>query len=177
MLAIVAVLVAIFILGGAYSNFMTKQITFHQYADLFENATSVDAFVPEEVDEDAFVAAYQVYRQKTLIGVIYVVSAAGRIGDLQIAYGIDIQTHKTTGVKVIAQSETPEYYNRIGAAFFNQFQNYSFDQLNMQIATVAGATDLLDRVSNRTRRRARTICPRLRFCHSECGRLNQQHRL
>jgi uncharacterized protein with FMN-binding domain len=139
-LIISAILVAIFVLGGFYSGYMTKQITFHQYADLFPNATSIEAFVPEAIDEDVFVGAYQAFEQKTLIGVVYIVLAAGRVGNLQIAYGIDVLTHQTTGVKVLEQSETPEYYNRIGSAFFNQFKDYSLDQLNMQIATVAGAT-------------------------------------
>jgi hypothetical protein len=139
-LAISAILVAIFVIGGFYSGYMTNRITFHQYADLFADATAVEAFAPETVDEDVFVAAYKVYEQKTLVGVVYVVSVAGRMGNLQIAYGIDVLTDQTTGVKVLDQKETPEYYGRIGSAFFNQFNAYSFDQLNMQIATVAGAT-------------------------------------
>lgn len=134
-------LVGLFAAGGVYSNYMTDRITFHQFSDLFPTATSFHAYTPETIaDEESFVAAYHALNKKDMIGVVYVVSAPGKVGNLSIAYGVDPASDKVTGVKVVSQNETPEYYSRISNAFFQQFANYSFDKLNMTISTVAGAT-------------------------------------
>lgn len=141
LLIFVAVLIALFALGGIYSNYMTDRITYHELSDLFPEATAFHAFVPETIaDEDTFVRAYHALNKQATIGVVYVVAAQGKMGNLEIAYGVNLDTDKVTGVKVLTQNETPEYYSRLSNAFYQQFANYSFDQLNMTISTVAGAT-------------------------------------
>jgi Na+-translocating ferredoxin:NAD+ oxidoreductase RnfG subunit len=141
LLIFVAVLIALFALGGVYSNYMTDRIIYHELSELFPEATAFHAFVPETIaDEESFVRAYHVFDKQTPIGVVYVVAAQGKMGKLEIAYGVNLDSDKVTGVKVLTQNETPAYYSRLSSAFYQQFQNYSFDQLNMTISTVAGAT-------------------------------------
>lgn len=142
LILIVSLLLALlFAAGGAYSNYMTDRITFHQFNDLFPTATAFHAYTPETIaDEETFVEAYHAMNKQTMIGVVYVVFAQGKMGNLTIAYGVDTASDKVVGVKVVSQNETPEYYSRLSNAFFQQFGNYSFDQLNMTISTVAGAT-------------------------------------
>jgi uncharacterized protein with FMN-binding domain len=140
-LMVTLLLVGLFAAGGAYSNYMTNRITFHQFSDLFPNAISFHAYTPTTIaDEESFVAAYHAMDKKDMVGVVYVVAAQGKVGNLLIAYGVDVAMDKVTGIKVVSQNETPEYYSRLSNSFFGQFANYSFDKLNMTISTVAGAT-------------------------------------
>ncbi|MCK7485816.1 MAG: FMN-binding protein [Bacillus subtilis] len=119
----------LFAAGGAYSNYMTDRITFHQFSDLFLTATEFHPFTPETIaDEETFVGAYHAMNKQTMIGVVYVAFAQGKMGNLSIAYGVDIASDKVVGVKVVSQNETPEYYSRLSNAFFQQFGNYSFDR-------------------------------------------------
>jgi Na+-translocating ferredoxin:NAD+ oxidoreductase RnfG subunit len=141
------ILVVIFVVGGIYSRFMTNQITFHQYKDLFVGTTNVVEYTPEEeVDstilgpDTSLVRSFKAYVGQEHKGYIYVVETKGRMKGLQIAYAIDLETDQVVGVKVIQSKETPEYFSRLTPDFFNQFINYDLFVVTISIDTTAGAT-------------------------------------
>lgn len=142
-----SLLVLIFVIGGMYSRFMTRQITFHQFKDMVPEMTQLVAFTPTEtvdseiLGEDTFlVASYKVYQGKELTSYIFVVETVGKLKGLQIAYAIDLATDRVIQVKVVQTKETPEYFARLTTAFYNQFTNYSFDRLNITVDAISGAT-------------------------------------
>lgn len=152
----------IFIIGGAYSNYMTHQISVHIYGDntslnreylgMFPDADNVYSFdtTPVAVSytlpdySGSFIpvlnGSYSVYKGDTQVGVIYVVISHGKYPGLEVAYAIDFSTNSCINTKVISKNETPEYYNRLGSSFFNQFENLVLDSGTISVDSVAGST-------------------------------------
>lgn len=142
-----SLLVLIFVIGGMYSRFMTRQITFHQFKDMVPDMTQLVEFTPSEavdseiLGEDTFlVASYEVYQGKDLVSYVFVIETVGKMKELQIAYAIDVETDQVIRVKVVQTKETPEYFARLTTTFYDQFTNYSLNRLNITVDAISGAT-------------------------------------
>jgi len=152
----------IFLIGGAYSNYMTHQITVHIYGDntslnreflsMFPDADNVYSFdstpvavsytLPDHSGSfiPALNASYSVFKGNSQVGVIYVVISHGKFPGLEVAYAISFDSNSCIGTKVISKNETPEYYNRLGTTFFNQFKDLALDNGTITIDSVAGSS-------------------------------------
>lgn len=84
--------------------------------------------------------SYKLLDGTTVVGVVYVINSNGKNPGLKLAVAVDSRTDAVSGVLVIDQDETPDYYSKLNSAFFSQFDNLAFDQIVLEIDSVAGAT-------------------------------------
>jgi len=85
--------------------------------------------------------SYKLFNGTEEVGVVYVVTTAGKNEGLKIAFAIDLSTDACTGVLVVEQHETPDYYGKLDEAdFLDQFAALSLDQIVLAVDSVAGAT-------------------------------------
>ncbi|MFA5290202.1 MAG: FMN-binding protein [Candidatus Izemoplasmatales bacterium] len=91
--------------------------------------------------------SYLVYEDDEAVGVVYIISSFGNAGGLKVAYAIDFATDQIIGVKVISHNETDDdedfpglYYQKLDSAFFDQFRSFSFNEVVLEVDTIAGAT-------------------------------------
>ncbi|MBN2696611.1 MAG: FMN-binding protein [Bacilli bacterium] len=158
-----ALLVLIFVFGGIYSRYMTKQIDVHayeSYLEMFSTATDIEVFETEAVelsylkpgktgqnDDDYFTpvlnASYKVYEDDEEIGVVYVVISHGNAENMMLAFAISEATDSIVGVEVISHGETnsPQYFGKLDATFYSQFDDKPFDDIDFSVDAVAGATN------------------------------------
>ena len=150
-------LIIIFVFGGMFSRYMTSQTEIHaRDNELIEIAGKGDKVVIFETEElvkqypvpgsdTAFyqpelLRAYKILEDKEEIVVIYVISTQGRSEGLEVAYAIDIASKTLIDIKVLANKETPDYYDDLDRAFFNQLSNKDMDDPVFKLDSVAGST-------------------------------------
>ncbi|MFP4478773.1 MAG: FMN-binding protein [Candidatus Izemoplasmatales bacterium] len=158
------ILIIIFVFGGMYSRYMTKQIEVHEQEryeasllELVEDGEDLEAFEAEGADvtypvpgsEDNYtpelLESFKVMDDSgDEIAVIYVIETIGISAGFEAAYAISLENDRLLGVNVISHNETvseeDRYYNQLGDSFFNQFDNKDLDVIDFSIDTVSGAT-------------------------------------
>jgi Na+-translocating ferredoxin:NAD+ oxidoreductase RnfG subunit len=150
-------LVVIFVFGGMFSRYMTSQTEIHaRDNELIEIAGKGDKVVIFETEqlvkqypvpgsETAFyqpelLRAYKILEDKEEIVVIYVISTQGRSEGLEVAYAIDIASKTLIDIKVLANNETPDYYNDLDRRFFSQLSDKDLDDPVFKLDSVSGST-------------------------------------
>ena len=161
---LVLIIAMIFVGGGFYSRYMTNQVALHEeenrggelnalFLSMFTSATKVEEFTTSPVVKSYFkplssseeyspelTSSYKVLNGTTEVGVIYVVSTFGRNADLVVAYGINLDDHTLSGIKVLSNAETSTYFSALGTVFYDQFPNKTLDDIGFAVDAVAGST-------------------------------------
>ena len=77
-----------------------------------------------------------------LVAIIYTGEATGKEAGLQVAFAIDVATHKIVGMKIVASNETPQYQSALLAdqLFIDQFNAKDMMQTTFDINIHSGAT-------------------------------------
>ncbi|MFA7075561.1 MAG: FMN-binding protein [Candidatus Izemoplasmatales bacterium] len=160
-----AIFVVVFVLGGFFSRYMTKQIDVHQEEqEIVEFNNSLLYLVGDgekvvkadydqldieyalpDTDEEGYnpelISSYKIFNEDDEeIAVIYIVSTIGRFDGVQVAYAIDLETNAIIDLMVISNNETPSYFNTLTNTFYKQFLDKPLDDVAFSVDTVAGAT-------------------------------------
>jgi hypothetical protein len=163
LIAFITIFIAIFAIGGSYSRFMTEQhdlfveeVTFDRtvapYLAMFDGADSATEFMSavgsktyELVDlrgtfEPTIAHSYHIFAGTEEVGIVYVVNSFGKFAGLQMAYAIDTESDSCIGVLMVANSETPTYFQNLDADFYAQFDAFGLTELALNVDAVAGST-------------------------------------
>ena len=77
-----------------------------------------------------------------LVAIIYTGETVGKEAGLQVAFAIDVVTHKIVGMKIVSSNETPSYQGELLAdqAFIDQFNAKDMTQTSFDVDIHSGAT-------------------------------------
>ncbi|MDD4213026.1 MAG: FMN-binding protein [Bacilli bacterium] len=78
----------------------------------------------------------------SLVAIIYTGETKGKESGLQVAFAIDVATHKIVAMKILASNETPSYQGQLlaSATFMDQFNDKDMTQISFDVDVFSGVT-------------------------------------
>ncbi len=99
-------------------------------------------FLPAE-DGTKITKRYNAYKNKELVGIVYVGTTKGYKDGLEVAIGIDAKKNFIVGAKIVSSNETGIFLDALAKTdFFNQFKKKDMSRYNIDFFLSTGATPI-----------------------------------